>query len=162
MVPHPGAPQRPHRVRSSQLIVPDSEAFHAGNAERGTQNAEQERAPDFSLRAPRSALRATGLRPLNAPAPLIVETGTDGEPVSVVWRGRRVAVAAVADRWRIDDEWWRTPISRLYRRLVLADDRLLTVFEDLLTGRWYVQRYRFGQAGEHHGVSHAPLAHPRA
>ena len=152
MVPHPGAPQRPNGVRRSQSVALDAEALHASNAERGTRNAEQERAPGSSLRAPRSAFRAPDLRPLNAPAPIAVETGTDGEPVSVVWRGRRVAVAAVADRWRIDDEWWRTPISRLYRRLVLADDRLLTVFEDLLTGRWYVQRYRFGRAGE--GESH--------
>ena len=99
--------------------------------------------------------QTSNLKPVNVPAPITVEIGANGEPVSVVWRGRRVAVAAVADRWRIDDEWWRTPISRLYRRLVLADDRLLTVFEDLLTGRWYVQRYRFGKGSESRGGTEA-------
>ena len=81
------------------------------------------------------------LRPVRTPVVVAVETGGDGEPVALVWRERRVAVATVLERWRIDDEWWRTPRSRLYRRLLLADDRLLAVFEDLITGRWYVQRY---------------------
>jgi hypothetical protein len=61
-------------------------------------------------------------------------------------------VAAVADRWRIDDEWWRNPVSRLYRRLVLADGRVLTVFEDRVAGRWYVQRYRYSRAAQHEPV----------
>ena len=111
------------------------------NAERGTRSAEQVS----------TLLRASDLRPVNAPVPIVVETGADGEPAFVTWRGRRIGVAAVADRWRTDDEWWRSPISRLYRLLVLADDRLLTVFEDLLTGRWYVQHYRFGRGSDHRG-----------
>jgi hypothetical protein len=83
----------------------------------------------------------TALRPLNRPVPIGVEAGVDGEPAFVTRHGTRIAVTAVLDRWRIDDEWWREPIARLYRRLLLADDRVLTVFEDLLGGRWYAQRY---------------------
>jgi hypothetical protein len=50
-------------------------------------------------------------------------------------------VAAVQDRWRLDDEWWREhPISRLYHLLLLDDDSLVVVYRDLGTGDWYEQR----------------------
>ena len=51
------------------------------------------------------------------------------------------AVAAVQDRWRLDDEWWRErPISRLYHALVLDDGSLIVVYRDLLVEEWYMQR----------------------
>lgn len=34
--------------------------------------------------------------------------------------GDRVPVLEILDRWRIDDEWWRKEISRMYFHLVLA------------------------------------------
>jgi hypothetical protein len=83
----------------------------------------------------------TALRPLGLPQPLAVETDASGAPAWIVWRGQRVAVAAVRDRWRIDDEWWRQPVSRLYYALQLADGQLLVVFADLATGGWQQQRY---------------------
>lgn len=86
---------------------------------------------------------APELRPVNVPVPVAVALGADGEPAWVLWRGHRLRVVAVLDRWRIDDEWWRTPVSRLYRRLHVDGDRLLTVFEDLERGGWYAQRYRY-------------------
>ena len=83
------------------------------------------------------------LRPLNAPSPLRVQADAQGRIVSI-WRQGRLTprtIAAVQDRWRIDDEWWREhPVSRLYLRLLLADDSLLTVYHDLLADRWYEQR----------------------
>lgn len=83
----------------------------------------------------------TVLYALNLPMPVTVEPDADGNPAAVVWHGQRLAVAAVSDRWRIDDEWWRVAISRLYRTLQLTDGRTLVVFENLLGGGWYVQRY---------------------
>jgi hypothetical protein len=54
----------------------------------------------------------------------------------------RLAVAAVQDRWRIDDEWWRTrPVSRLYYSLLLEDGRTVTVYRDLVSGRWFKHAY---------------------
>ena len=94
---------------------------------------------------PRAPLGARDLRllGLNAPAPIQVRVGPDGLPRAVRragWPGPR-PVAAVQDRWRIDDEWWREhPVARLYLRLRLADDSLLTVYHDLLADRWYEQR----------------------
>ena len=50
-------------------------------------------------------------------------------------------VAEVVDEWLVEDEWWRTPVARRYLQLVLADGRLLTLFEDRITADWYAQRY---------------------
>jgi hypothetical protein len=55
---------------------------------------------------------------------------------------RRLAVEAVLETWRIDDEWWRDrPISRLYSRLLLEDGRTVDVYQALRTGRWFRQAY---------------------
>jgi len=70
-----------------------------------------------------------------------VEDAESGEPQAVVLERERLAVAAVQDRWRIDDEWWRHPISRLYFSLLLEDGRTLTIYRDLVTGRWSQQNY---------------------
>jgi hypothetical protein len=52
------------------------------------------------------------------------------------------AVASIQDRWRIDDEWWRdSAISRLYFAVQLHGGRMVTVYEDLLRGGWWLQRY---------------------
>ena len=77
--------------------------------------------------------------PLNAPRPIQVAVDEDGLPTSVVRSGRRVAVAAITDTWRVDDEWWRDEISRLYYQLELSDETTITVFEDLIRSGWYAQ-----------------------
>ncbi|MFO7318399.1 MAG: hypothetical protein LOD85_06380 [Clostridia bacterium] len=64
----------------------------------------------------------------------------EGRPLSLIWRGRRQGVTAVRDLWRIDDEWWRRPIHRLYYLVELEDGRLDVLFCDLETGAWYRQR----------------------
>ena len=66
-----------------------------------------------------------------------MEADESGEPQAVVLGCERLAVAAVQDRWRIDDEWWRErPVSRLYFRLLLEDGRVVMVYKDLVSGRW--------------------------
>ena len=81
-------------------------------------------------------------RQLNRPRPLRVEVGDDGRPVAVHLPSGRFGVEAVLERWRIDDEWWRQrPVSRLYYRLALADGRVVTVYQDLMSGRWAKQAY---------------------
>jgi hypothetical protein len=70
-----------------------------------------------------------------------VEADESGEPRGVVLGHERLAVAAVQDRWRIDDEWWRKEVSRLYFELALEDGRTLTIYRDLVTGRWFQQNY---------------------
>jgi hypothetical protein len=62
-----------------------------------------------------------------------------------------VAVSSILDRWRIDDEWWRPapqgaptesgrkPISRMYFHVMLASGQIVTLFQDLIEGGWFVQ-----------------------
>jgi hypothetical protein len=69
-----------------------------------------------------------------------VEAGESGEPQAVVLERERLTVAAVQDRWRIDDEWWRKEVSRLYFSLLLEDGRVVTVYRDLVRRHWYQQR----------------------
>ena len=71
----------------------------------------------------------------------VVAGRRDGAPAVLIERGHRRQVAAVQDSWRIDDEWWRTPISRRYYRVVLDDGSLYTVYEDLAAGGWWAQGY---------------------
>lgn len=88
----------------------------------------------------RAAARAHRLRPLNLPVPVAVTMRGDGLPEVVTVDGAQRAVLAVRERWRVDDEWWRRPISRDYVEVVLDDGRRLVLFRDLLTGEWFRQR----------------------
>ena len=87
--------------------------------------------------------RRGDLRPLNAPSPVRVQTDARGRIVSL-WRQGRLTprtIAAIQDRWRIDDEWWREhAIARLYYELLLDDGTLLTVYHDLSIDAWFEQR----------------------
>lgn len=81
------------------------------------------------------------LIPLDSPARAGVRTNRTGSPVEIRLGGRKSSgrVISIHETWRIDDEWWRTPISRLYHRLVLENGKMLTVYRDLTDGKWYVQ-----------------------
>ncbi|MGD0660646.1 MAG: hypothetical protein ABSD38_21505 [Syntrophorhabdales bacterium] len=45
------------------------------------------------------------------------------------------------EAFNVDEEWWRKQISRLCYSLVFTSGSSLspTVFQDLMTGRWYRQ-----------------------
>jgi len=85
---------------------------------------------------------ARGLRFLNRPRGLAVEADGAGEPHAIAWQGRFRRVTVIHDRWRIDDEWWREEISRVYFEVELEGGRRLTVFHDLVAGGWFLQPYR--------------------
>jgi len=63
-----------------------------------------------------------------------------GEPIAVHRQGRRLVVTAIQEVWRIDDEWWREPISRRYYLLLLAQGIVCTIYHDLINDAWYEQR----------------------
>jgi hypothetical protein len=70
-----------------------------------------------------------------------VRTDEQGEPIHLRLPGKPARkIDAVRETWRIDDEWWRSPISRVYRAVVLDDGRVVTLYHDLLDGRWYAQK----------------------
>lgn len=66
-------------------------------------------------------------------------TARDGEPLAVTLRGTRRRVLGIQDRWRIDDEWWRQPIARMYFVLAIEGDQLVTIFHDLIADSWFLQ-----------------------
>jgi hypothetical protein len=86
------------------------------------------------------------LRPLAAPIVVRVQTDGRGRPLAVVMpdpRGRRRMgeprlIEVILESWRIDDEWWRRPISRLYHEVVLETGGTLVLYRDLVGGGWYV------------------------
>jgi len=41
--------------------------------------------------------------------------------------------------WRIDDEWWRQPISRQYFEVMLESGRRVVIFQDLVAATWFMQ-----------------------
>lgn len=86
-------------------------------------------------------LRADTYRPVNVPESVRVEEDASGLPLAVRTKRRQV-VAAVEDRWRLDDEWWRAgPVARLYYAVRLASGQRLVLYRDLATGGWYKQSY---------------------
>ena len=94
------------------------------------------------VKDPGAPLRPHRLRPLASPGRVHVEADAAGVPLAVTVEGERRAVAAVQDRWRIDDEWWReAPVSRMYYELRLEGERVVTVYRDLVEGAWWLQRY---------------------
>jgi hypothetical protein len=88
---------------------------------------------------PGAALRADAAKPVNTPEPVRVEESALGEPVAVRLP-RRQRIAAIEDRWRLDDEWWRAePIARLYYSVRLASGDRLVLYQDIITECWYRQ-----------------------
>jgi hypothetical protein len=91
----------------------------------------------------RTALRADRLRALNAPEAVQVEVDASGIPRTVRRsknEGGGQAVEDILDVWRIDDEWWRRPITRRYFELLLDGGKRVVLFEDLSTGEWFMQQ----------------------
>jgi hypothetical protein len=61
-------------------------------------------------------------------------------PAAIKIKGRWRRVVSIDEVWSIDEEWWREkPIVRMYYRVILEDDRPITVFRDMLDGVWYRQ-----------------------
>ncbi|MSQ21825.1 MAG: hypothetical protein EXR53_00745 [Dehalococcoidia bacterium] len=61
--------------------------------------------------------------------------------MTVQLKGRWLKVESMADRWRIDDEWWRSePVSRLYYDCMVDQGLKVTVFHDLVAGQWFLQK----------------------
>ncbi len=109
----------------------------------------------------RKALGAGAIRSLNRPKELIVRTAEGSgrrpgvslseqaselfaknvkKPISLRLHGRWFEVESVEDIWRIDDEWWREEgVSRMYYRCAIDGGMSVTVFHDLINGKWYRQ-----------------------
>ena len=78
---------------------------------------------------------------VNMPREVRVAVDASGEPRSIARDGGGWEVSRVQNRWRVDDGWWSGETSRMYYQLLLRDGAVITVFRDLLTGKWYRQHY---------------------
>ncbi len=114
------------------------------------------------VKNPGAQARSGAIKLLNQPEPVQVVTDPAGRPASVAVRtslparskrGRsgtsRVStmqtVAAIDDRWKVNDEWWRGPdeeIERMYYSLLLESGHKAVVFRDMKSGEWYRQAAR--------------------
>ena len=65
----------------------------------------------------------------------------DGRPSAIRVGKRTFKVVRVLNVWRVDEDWWREPVSRLYLSLELDSGARLTVFRDILSGLWYRQNF---------------------
>lgn len=76
---------------------------------------------------------------LNAPEQIGIQESTSGLPVALKTPGRQ-SIATIEDKWRIDDEWWRSePVSRLYYAIITASGQRIVIYKDLVDKRWYRQ-----------------------
>lgn len=69
-----------------------------------------------------------------------VRIDASGRPAAIrtgsVW-GR---VAEVVNTWRVETDWWRTPVGRDYVRCLLVDGECIDLYRDLETGVWHRER----------------------
>jgi hypothetical protein len=94
----------------------------------------------------RAPLRADRLRAVNEPRPVAVELNADRQPAVITASdGRTVGpsdgkIETIGETWRIDDEWWRETISRVYWEVILGGGKRVVLFQDLVAGEWFVQK----------------------
>ena len=71
--------------------------------------------------------------------PLVdAELDDDGRLVAIRWNGRRTPVE-VCNRWRVEEDWWRTPIARDYFKVV-GRDWLDLIYLDRVDDTWHLER----------------------
>jgi hypothetical protein len=71
-----------------------------------------------------------------------VEVDASGAPAAVGRFGGSAdgRIECINESWRIDDEWWRQTISRLYFEAMLEGGKRVVLFQDLITGNWFLQQ----------------------
>lgn len=90
----------------------------------------------------RAPLRTDRLRAVNEPRTVRVELNESGLPTTVGWADGPMGskVECVNETWRIDDEWWRKQISRLYFEVMLEGGKRIVLFKDLIADEWFMQQ----------------------
>jgi hypothetical protein len=139
MVAHTRAPAGPDRLRPLTVKPTDRTSVGEGESfERSTGPSSTSIHPPLE---PRIRQKTEGrLRALNLPRTIHVEEAGD-KPARVHTSAGPVEIESIRERWRIDDEWWRHPISRVYYHVLLVSGDQLTIFKDLETGQWFQQQY---------------------
>jgi hypothetical protein len=69
---------------------------------------------------------------------LEVDLDALGQPCLLRWPGGSEQ-GEVCNRWRVEEAWWRRPVSRDYYKLV-GRSLLALVYQDRLDGSWHLER----------------------
>ena len=77
---------------------------------------------------------------MNLPVRVSVTTDTAGLPQRVQREDGELPVEEIRELWRIDDEWWRSPIIRCYADVILSGGKRVILYQDLVTGDWWIQQ----------------------
>ncbi|HSG15130.1 MAG TPA: DUF6504 family protein [Anaerolineae bacterium] len=65
----------------------------------------------------------------------------DGQrPAGFTWQNQTHQVDEITRAWRVDIDWWRGRVWRAYFKLSTDTGLLVVIFQDLLSGEWYLQR----------------------
>lgn len=67
-----------------------------------------------------------------------VDVDAHGLPCRLRWDGSSEQVE-VCNRWRIEEAWWRRPVSRDYYKLS-GSGLLALVYLDRVDGTWHLER----------------------
>jgi len=67
-----------------------------------------------------------------------VDLDAHGRPWRLRWEGGSEAVE-VSNRWRVEEAWWRRPVSRDYYKLY-GQSLLALVYLDRVDGTWHLER----------------------
>lgn len=76
-----------------------------------------------------------------AGVPITVEVDVLGQPCRIEWEGEVWESVQVADRWRVDEEWWEGRTWREYFKCEIKPEKqLVLIYRNLQDGRWHLQR----------------------
>jgi hypothetical protein len=82
------------------------------------------------------------IRRLKTPQALEVEATAEGTPARLKLADGWQVVSLTRRPWRIDQHWWRGDgVSRVYYRVAPEDGPPLTIYQDLVSGKWFAQEY---------------------
>jgi hypothetical protein len=79
---------------------------------------------------------------LGPPVPVRIEVAvkSDGLPGRLELGGQTYILAEVVDQWREEQHWWDRPLRRDYFRVTMPDGSPRKIFQNLVTGDWYLDR----------------------
>jgi hypothetical protein len=61
-------------------------------------------------------------------------------PVNFAWQNQTHRVDEITREWRVDIDWWRGRVWRDYFKVSTDTGLLVIIFQDLVSGEWYLQR----------------------
>lgn len=80
------------------------------------------------------------VKPLNMPKSINIRQ-RNGRPSAIYVHGKSTHNTALEDTWKINLWWMPYPVHRIYYVLRKDSGGLVTVFHDIVRGKWYRQNY---------------------